>query len=134
WWRYAYARTQNLGEVGALVAGFGYMFAGKWLLHLLAAGHYFLVPLAWLPLVLLGQEQAILRAGRGEWPAALLRAVWAGVAFGVFILGAHPQLTFYAGVFVALWTLGPALEQVGFFGAGGGRSWQRIVRALAGWL
>jgi hypothetical protein len=134
WCMYAYARSQNLGEAGALAAGFGFMFAGKWLLHLVAAGHYFLVPLAWLPLVLLGLEQALLRSARGDWAAALLRTAWAGVAFGVLLLGAHPQLTFYAGVFVALWTLGPALEQGGLLGGGGARSWQRSVGALARWL
>jgi hypothetical protein len=134
WCMYAYARSQDLGEPGALVAGLGFMFAGKWLLHLLAAGHYFLVPLAWLPLVLLGLEQALLRSARGDWAAALLRAAWAGVAFGVLVLGAHPQLTFYAGVFVAVWTLGPALEQAGFLSAAGVRSWQRTLGALAAWL
>src|SRR5262249_14865439 len=34
WLMYAYARTQGLGEYGAFVAAAGYMFAGKWLLHL----------------------------------------------------------------------------------------------------
>jgi hypothetical protein len=103
WFMYAYARWQGLGASGALVAGVGYMFAGKWLLHMLIGGHYVLVPLAWLPLVLLWLEQA-LRLGR------LVRATWGGVAFALIILGAHPQVTFYAGLFVASWSLVAALE------------------------
>ena len=57
WCMYAYARYRGLANTGALVAAVGYMFAGKWLLHVLAGGHYNMVPLAWLPLVLLWLEQ-----------------------------------------------------------------------------
>jgi hypothetical protein len=96
---YAYGRRQGLEGVPALVAAVGYMFAGKWLLHLLAAGHYVLIPLAWLPLVLLLLEQAIRRR-------KLLHATWAGAVFALIVLGTHPQMTFYAGLFIALWTAG----------------------------
>jgi hypothetical protein len=106
WCMYAYARFRNLGRAGALVAAIGYMFAGKWLLHLLAGGHYILTPLAWLPLVLLWLEQAIQRR-------SLLRATWAGGAFALIVLGAHPQLTLYVGVFIAVWTLGAVLAESG---------------------
>src|SRR6266446_810485 len=37
---FAYARYRGLGPAAALVAGIGFMFAGKWLLHVLAGGHY----------------------------------------------------------------------------------------------
>src|SRR5438270_3860539 len=106
WFMYAYAATQGLGRAGAVIAALGYMFAGKWLFHVLAGGHYIMAPLAWLPLVLLWLEQAIRRG-------SLLRATWAGVAFALVVLAAHPQMTLYAGWFVALWTLGPALERAG---------------------
>src|SRR5437667_2278550 len=43
----AYGRSQGLTGTPAVVAGVGYMFAGKWLVHVLAAGHYVLIPLAW---------------------------------------------------------------------------------------
>lgn len=132
---YAYARSQGLGPTASLVASLGYMFAGKWLLHLLGGGHYTFAPLAWLPLVLLLLEQAVRRAGRGELAAALLRATGAGALFGVAVLGSQPQLPFYAGLFLGLWTLGPALEQAGYLGAGGGaRSWRRTGKALGRWL
>ena len=55
------------------------MFAGKWLLHLLAGGHYNMVPLAWLPLVLLWLEKAMRER-------SLLFASWAGAAFALIIL------------------------------------------------
>jgi hypothetical protein len=103
WCMLAYARHQGLGGPAALVAAVGYMFAGKWLLHLLAGGHYNLVPLAWLPLVLLWLEQAIERG-------SLVRATWAGAAFALLVLGAYPYVTLYAGLFIALWTLGTALD------------------------
>src|SRR5262249_26557258 len=105
-----YARSQGLGAAGSLVAGLGYMFAGKWMLHLLGAGHHTFAPIAWLPLVVYLLEQAIRRAAAGEVVLALLRAAWAGALFAVLCLGGQPQLSFYAGLFLALWTLGPALE------------------------
>jgi hypothetical protein len=97
----AYGRKQGLGEIPALVAAVGYMFAGKWLLHVLDAGHYVMIPLAWLPLVLLWLEQAIAQR-------SFVCATWAGAAFALIVLGAHPQMTFFAGLFVAVWTTGAA--------------------------
>jgi hypothetical protein len=114
---YAYARHQGLEGPGAFVAALGYMFAGKWLLHLLAGGHYNMVPLAWLPLVLLWLEQAIQRG-------SLLRASWAGAAFSMLILGAYPYVTLYGGLFVALWSLGTVLA------GEGGLSMPLLVRWL----
>ena len=96
----------GLGVVGSLVAAAGYMFAGKWLLHLLAGGHYFMAPVAWLPLIVLGLEAAITRR-------SLAWATFAGAAFAYCLLGGHPQITFYSGVFAGLWTLGAALESAG---------------------
>ncbi|HLN31854.1 MAG TPA: hypothetical protein VK395_29255 [Gemmataceae bacterium] len=95
----AYARGQGLGWTAALVAAIGYMFAGKWLLHVLAGGHYIIIPLAWLPLVLLWLEQAVQRR-------SFLRATLAAFVFAGIVLGTHPQMTLYAGVFIALWTFG----------------------------
>jgi hypothetical protein len=103
---YAYARDQGLGPAGAFVAACGFMFAGKWLLHLLGGGHYITVGLAWLPLALLCLERAI-RHGSLRWATA------AGVVFGLLALGTQPQWTFYAGILLALWTLGTALECAG---------------------
>lgn len=122
WCMYAYASSQGLGQLGALVAAFGYMFAGKWLLHLLAGGHYPMLGLAWMPLVLLFLERAIHRA-------SLLDATWAGCAFALIILGSHPQVTFFGGLFVGLWTLGPALETAGWFRE---RRLAPLPRSLAG--
>ncbi|MGE3805098.1 MAG: hypothetical protein AB7K24_10540 [Gemmataceae bacterium] len=95
---YAYARHRGLDGAGALVAGLGYMFAGKWLLHLLVAGHFNAAPLAWLPLGLLFLEQAMTRPQRA-------RAIWAGAVFALIVLGSHPQLTFYTALFVVMWTV-----------------------------
>jgi hypothetical protein len=126
WCMYAYARSRGLQDPGALVAAVGYMFAGKWLLHLLAGGHYNMVPLAWLPLVLLGLEQAI------RW-RRLLPATWAGVVFGFVVLGAYPYVSLYAGLFVALWSLGTALEEAGYLEGIGPRSRRRSLAALLWW-
>src|SRR5262249_53969349 len=91
----------------SFVAAVGYMFAGKWLLHLLAGGHTIMAPLAWLPL-------AVLLLGGAIRKRSLVRATGAGAAFALIVLGTHPQITFYAGLFLALWCLGPALEQAGY--------------------
>jgi hypothetical protein len=112
WGAFTYARTQGLNPLPALVTGLGTMFAGKWMLHLLGAGHYNFAPLAWLPWVVLLLEQGLRWAGAGQVAKALLCAAWGGAVFGVLALGAQPQLTFYAGLFLVLWTLGPALESV----------------------
>jgi hypothetical protein len=118
WCMYAYARWRGLEGAGAFVAALGYMFAGKWLMHLLAAGHYVMIPLAWLPLGLLLLESGI--SGR-SW----LRLCWAGAVFALILLGCHPQMAFYAGVFTALWTLGPVF--------GGGQSGLERRRFLSNW-
>jgi hypothetical protein len=103
WCMYVYATAKRLGEMAALVAAVGYMFAGKWLLHILVGGHYIMIPLAWLPLVLLFLERGIERR-------SVISATWAGVFFSFIILGTHPQMTLYAGIFVALWSLGCTAE------------------------
>jgi hypothetical protein len=114
WCMYAYARYRGLNDTGAFVAALGYMFAGKWLLHVLAGGHYNMVPLAWLPLVLLWLEQAIHKR-------SIFYASWAGAAFGLIVLGAYPYVTLYSGLFVAIWTLGVALEDAGLLSSGKSR-------------
>lgn len=95
---FLYARSRGLGEAGSLVAGIGFAYSAKWLTHLLLAGHTITVGLAWLPLVLLCYEWFI----RTRRFAGILGG---GVAFSLLILGTHPQWTFYAGLFVAAWTV-----------------------------
>ncbi len=104
WLMYAYASQRGLPPVPALVAGIGFMFGGRWLMHLLGGGHYIVIGLAWLPLVLLAWERAI--AGKGS-----LWGLLASAAFALLTLGTQPQWTFYSGLFAGLWTLGAALEQ-----------------------
>lgn len=106
WTMYIYARSQGLNRTCATVAACCYMFSGKWLLHLLVAGQYVMVGLAWLPLVLLLLERSV---GRGGF----LSATWAGGALALVVLGSHPQLTFYAGLLIVVWSLPTALEQAG---------------------
>jgi hypothetical protein len=98
WGTYACARDQGLDRAPALVAGVGFLLAGKWLLHLLTAGHYTTVGLAWLPWALL----CLQRATRGR---SVLWATAAGVCYALVILGTQPQWAFYAGILLALWTL-----------------------------
>jgi hypothetical protein len=99
---FLYSRATGLGRAASIVAGVGFMLAGKWMLHLLLAGHYAFAGLAWLPWTLLGLHVAIERR-------SLVAASWAGVAFGMLALGTHPQLTLYCGLFAAVWTLPLAL-------------------------
>jgi hypothetical protein len=124
---YALAREEGLERTPALIAATGYMFAGKWLLHLLAAGHYVVLGLAWLPLVLLFLEQALRRR-------SFLRATAAGGVFGLLVLSTQPQWTLYAGIFIALWTLGTALETAGYLGGQGLCSRRQTAAALGRWL
>jgi hypothetical protein len=123
WSMYAYARCQGL-RAGALVAAIGYMFAGRWLLHLLDGGHYSLVGLGWLPLLLLLLEEAVRRG-------SLLRATGAGVVSALIILGTQPQWTFYAGLLTVAWTLGTALDESGWLGGQVQRC--RLARVLLRW-
>jgi hypothetical protein len=103
WGMFAYARATGLGRSASFVAAVGFMLAGKWLLHLLLAGHYAFAGLAWLPWVLLGLHHALERR-------SLVAATWGGVAFGMLAMSTHPQLTLYCGIFAAVWTLPFALE------------------------
>jgi hypothetical protein len=126
WGTYACGRAQGLGRPAALVAACGFMFAGKWMLHLLAAGHYITVGLAWLPWALLLLEGAIRR--HGFWCATA-----AGAVFALVVLGTHPQWTFYAALFLGLWTLGTALERAGVFGDEPIDRW-RLAGAVVRWV
>jgi hypothetical protein len=116
---YAYGREEGLGPAGAFVTGAGYMLSGKWLLHLLPAGHTVVIGLAWLPLVLLCFDRSLRRHSLG-WAAA------AGAALALLMLGTHPQWIAYAGLFFVVWSLGTALE--------GARDRHSIVRVLGRWL
>lgn len=104
WLMYAYACHRGLSGLPAFVAAVGFMFGGRWLMHLLGGGHYILIGLAWLPLVLIGWEKAIQRRGP-------LWGLLAGVAFALLTLSTQPQWTFYAGIFAALWSFGAVLEE-----------------------
>ena len=126
WCMYGLGRWQGLGRAGATAAAIGYMFAGKWLFHLLDAGHYILIGMAWLPLVLLLLEVAI-RRGSIVWATA------AGAIFALIVLSTHPQWTFYAALLAPLWTLGTALESAGWLGGDGPRSWRRTLATLGRW-
>jgi hypothetical protein len=95
---FAYARSRGLGPLPALVAGIGFMFAGKWLLHVLEAGHYVFVPLAWFPLLMLAVERGV--AGQ-----VLRQGVVAGCVLAMLLLGAHPQITLYAALLAGCLTL-----------------------------
>ncbi len=77
WGMYLYGRSTGLGQTASVVAAIGCMFAGKWLLHLIVAGHYAYVGLAWLPWAMLGFERAVR-------DRSLVAAAWAGVAFALF--------------------------------------------------
>jgi hypothetical protein len=116
---YAYAREEGLARSGAFVTGAGYMLSGKWLLHLLAAGHTILIGLAWLPLILLCFERS-LRRRNPRW------AVAAGAALALLVLGTHPQWTVYAGLFSVVWTLRIALE--------GAQNRRAVAAGLVRWV
>jgi hypothetical protein len=128
WLMYAYAHDLGLREAGALVAAVGWMFAGRWMLHLLAGGHYIVIGLAWLPLLLLCLERAIRRGSLG-WATA------GGVVYALVILGTHPQWTLYASLLVLLWTPAAALERAGWWGSRPGDTAPLSVhRVLGRWL
>lgn len=99
---YGYARRHGLEDRGALVAACGFMFAGKWLLHLLQCGHLTFLPLAWFPL-LLDRAERMVGSGR-TWDA-----VWVGVLAATIFTGAHPQLTLYLLFLAGLLSLGPVV-------------------------
>ena len=101
---FAYARSTGLSALGSCAAGIVWMLSGKWLLHMLAGGHYIMTPLAWLPLVvmfLIRSAESSSRVRHAIW-VRLGWAIAAGVVFGVMTLGTHPQVTFYSGIGVAL--------------------------------
>ena len=124
---YGYASSRGLGRVGAAAAAISYMFAGKWMSHMLDAGHTVVIGLAWLPLVLLLLESAVRRG-------SLVRATAAGAAAALMVLGTQPQWTFYSGLAAAGLTLETALVWAGWLGGEGPRSARRTLGALGRWL
>jgi hypothetical protein len=121
-----YARSQGLNPICATLTALGYMFSGKWLLHIVLAGQYVMIGLAWLPLAVFLLEPA-LTGGR------LRFAAWAGAVFALVVLGSHPQLTFFAGLFLAAWTLPVALEMTGSLGYRSSTT-RTIAVGLGRWL
>jgi len=100
---YACAREKGLDRAPAMVAAIGFAFAGKWLLHLLAAGHYTTIGLAWMPWALFCMERATRRL-------SLSWATGAGVCYALLILSTQPQWAFYAGILLAIWALIPQAD------------------------
>ena len=119
---YGYALSHGLGRAGATAAAMSYMFAGKWMFHLLDAGHTVVIGLAWVPLVLLLLESAVRRG-------SLVRATAAGAAAALMVLGTQPQWTMYSAMLAAGLTLGTALESAGWLGGAGPRSPGRTLAA-----
>jgi hypothetical protein len=127
WGGVAYGRWRGLGTAGASVVGIGCAFAGRWLLHLLAGGHYIVVGLAWLPWLLLAMEHALRR------PSAAWVTV-AGCLYALLLLGTHPQWTFYASLLVLWMTLGATLDQTGRWCTLSDEPRLSLRRALTRWL
>lgn len=127
WCMYAYAYSTGLGRLASFTAGGGYMLSGKWLLHIVTAGHYPMVALAWVPLILLFVRSAIILG-------SLSRAIIAGVIYGLLILGSHPQVTFYTGLFLVIWTIGAILESAVWVSGSRRQSLARAVLWGAGTL
>jgi hypothetical protein len=102
---FAYARYRGLIAGAALVAAIGFMFAGKWLIHLLESGHYAFLPVAWFPLLLYCAERAI-------ECRSLRHIAGAGVFAAIIFTGSHPQLTLYSVFLAALlsWSSGFSLR------------------------
>ena len=95
---FAYARYRGLIPGAALVAAIGFMFAGKWLIHLLESGHYAFLPVAWFPLLLYCAERAI-------ECRSLRHIAGAGLFAAIIFTGSHPQLTLYSVFLAALLSL-----------------------------
>ncbi|VTS00452.1 YfhO family protein [Tuwongella immobilis] len=98
-----FARYRGLSEFGAIVAATSWMFAGKWLLHILVAGHTILSGLAWLPLAVWGIERAI-RTG------SFVSALGGGVAFSLIAFSVHPQWVAYSALLLVIWSIGVVAE------------------------
>src|SRR5262245_45432232 len=98
WLMYTYAGHAGMGELAAFTAGCGYMLAPRWMMQLFLAGHTVTAGICWIPLVLLCVEKAI-QGRRWAW------AVGGGVAYALFVLGTHPQWTFYGSLLIGLWPL-----------------------------
>ncbi len=97
WLMYGYARHSGLGEGGAFTAAVGFMLSPRWMMQLFLAGHTVTEGICWLPLVLMCVEKAI--AGRWRW------ALGGGLVYALFVLGTHPQWTFYGSLLIGLWPL-----------------------------
>jgi len=95
---FAYARNRGLVPLAALAAAIGFMFAGKWLVHVLEAGHYIYLLIAWFPLLLLCVERAV-QLRRLGWAAA------AGGCLAMLLTGGHPQLNLYCLLVAGLLSL-----------------------------
>ena len=99
WGMFCYGRCTSLSWHGSVAAAGVWMFAGKWMMHVIDGGHSILAPLAWLPWVLCCLQHATasrLNRHRVAWSIA------SGLLFGMMALGTHPQILFYSGIGIGL--------------------------------
>lgn len=108
---FAYARYRRLTPLASLVAAAGFMFAGKWLIHILESGHYAFLPVAWFPLLLYWAELAIERR-------SLRYIAGVGMLGAVIFTGSHPQMTLYMGFLACLLSLRPVFGSATLAAAG----------------
>ncbi|MBI2193873.1 MAG: hypothetical protein HYU36_17995 [Planctomycetes bacterium] len=78
----------------ALLGALAFLFSGKWIMHLLVAGHLGFLPLAWMPWTLLAVD-ALARK-----PSGAATGVLAG-CLGILGVSLYPQLAFYSALLVA---------------------------------
>lgn len=98
WGMLFWLRGFDLSPLARLAGALAFVFCGKWLHHALVPGHVIFLPLAWVPWQLACIDHLFRRSGvRSACALALLGAL--------MVLGAHPQLVFYAALFVGGYVL-----------------------------
>lgn len=102
WW----LREDFPASVPRLAAAFTFALAGKWLVHVVSAGHVIFLALAWLPWQL-GWIDRIARAP-GLLPCAML-----ALSTALAVVGLHPQLLLYSQTLVAGYVVCVALRRDG---------------------
>ena len=91
-------RGHNLAGGARLVGALSFMFAGKWITHILVPGHVVFLPIAWIPWQLALIDRL---CARPNLRSAALLALVSAIAF----LGFHPQLFLFSELFVGAYAL-----------------------------
>lgn len=94
----AWLSRHGIGPLARIAGALAFMFAGKYFFHVVTPGHVIFLPLMWYPWQLALIDRLLERV-------TPLRVAGLALLMGMVNTGCHPQLLFYANLFLAAYVV-----------------------------